>query len=176
MLPERFRNIFLEKVTGMADKQILTKESLAKYQAELENLKLVRRKEVAKKIQEAREQGDLSENAEYDAALEEQRDIEARIAEVDEIINNAEALDVCTIDNDKILLGRKCVVTDKATKKDLTFQIVDKSEIDVLKMKISYESPVGQALMYQPVGKEVKVETPGGTARYKIKQIIKAGE
>ena len=155
----------------MADKQILTKESLAKYQKELEELKVVTRKEIAQKIREAREQGDLSENAEYDAAMDEQRDIEARISELDDIINNAEILDESTIDFDKVHMGCKVTVTDKASKKDMTFQIVDKSEVNSLLMKISYESPIGKALMDKEVGDNVNVETPAGIIKYKVKEI-----
>ena len=158
----------------MADKQILTKESLAKYQKELEELKVVTRKEIAQKIKEAREQGDLSENAEYDAAKDQQRDIEARINELEEIISTAEILDESTIDFDKVHMGCRVVVTDKASKRDITFQIVDKSEVNSLQMKISYESPVGKALMNKEVGDNVSIETPGGTIKYKIKEIVKA--
>lgn len=160
----------------MADKQILTKESLAKYQKELEELKVVTRKEIAQKIKEAREQGDLSENAEYDAAKDQQRDIEARISELEEIISTAEILDESTIDFDKVHMGCRVVVTDKTSKRDFTFQIVDKSEVNSLQMKISYESPVGKALMNKEVGDNVNIETPGGTMKYKIKEIVKAAE
>lgn len=158
----------------MAEKQILTKESMEKYQRELEELKTVTRKEIAQKIKEAREQGDLSENAEYDAAKDEQRDIEARIDELEHIISTAEVFDESAIDYTKIHLGCKVTVTDTKTKKDLTFQIVDKSEVNALEGKISYDSPIGKALMDKSEGSEVVIEAPAGQLKYKVKTIVKA--
>ena len=158
----------------MSEKQILTKESMEKYQRELEELKTVRRKEIAQKIKEAREQGDLSENAEYDAAKDEQRDIEARIDELEQILSTAEVFDESAIDFTKIHLGCKVTVTDLASKKDLTFRIVDKSEVNALEGKISYDSPVGKALMDKAEGSEVIVEAPVGQIKYKVKSIVKA--
>ncbi len=157
----------------MADKQIFTKENLQKYQEELENLKVVKRKEIAQKIKEAREQGDLSENAEYDAAKDEQRDIEARINELEAIVANAEVIDETTVDYSKVHVGSKVTVVGK-DKKKFTFQIVDKSEVNTPQLKISYESPVGNALMHKGIGETVEVETPQGIAKYKIEKIIKA--
>ena len=158
----------------MAEKQIFTKENLAKYESELEELKVVRRKEIAQKIREAREQGDLSENAEYDAAKDEQRDIEARIEELEQIIANAEILDESTIDYTKVHVGCMVTVTDKSSKKDVNFFIVDKSEVNSLQMKISYESPVGKALLGKSTGDTAEVVTPAGTVKYKVKKIVKA--
>ena len=158
----------------MAEKQILTKENLEKYQAELDELKVVTRKEIAQKIKEAREQGDLSENAEYDAAKDEQRDIEARIEELEQIIANAEVIDESTVDYTKVHVGCIVTVTDKATKKDLKYKIVDKSEVNVLKAQISYESPVGAALMNKATGASVEVVTPTGVMKLKVKKIEKA--
>ena len=158
----------------MAEKQILTKESLEKYEKELEELKVVTRKEIAQKIKEAREQGDLSENAEYDAAKDEQRDIEARIEELEQIIANAEVIDESTIDYTKVHVGCAVTINDKQTKKDVTYFIVDKSEVDVLHGKISYESPVGRALMNKSMGDIVDVETPAGVLKFKVKKIVKS--
>lgn len=158
----------------MAEKQILTKENLAKYEAELEELKVVTRKEIAQKIKEAREQGDLSENAEYDAAKDEQRGIEARIEELESIIANAEILDESTIDYTKVHVGCDVTVVEKSTKREVTYHIVDKSEVDLLAGKISYESPVGGALMNKSTGDSVEVVTPAGVMKYKVKKIIKA--
>lgn len=155
----------------MAEKQILTKENLERYQAELEELKVVTRKEIAQKIREARDQGDLSENAEYLAAKDEQGDIEARIEELEQIIANAEVLDESTIDYTKVHVGCRVTITDKSLKKDVTYKIVDKSEVDVLKGQISYDSPVGAALMGKATGNSVEVETPAGAMKFKIKKI-----
>lgn len=158
----------------MAEKQILTKENLEKYQAELDELKIVTRKEIAQKIKEAREQGDLSENAEYDAAKDEQRDIEARIEELEHIIANAEVIDESTVDYTKVHVGCIVTVTDKTTKKDMKYKIVDKSEVNVLKAQISYDSPVGAALMNKATGASVEVTTPAGIMKFKVKKIEKA--
>ncbi|MGI6072298.1 MAG: transcription elongation factor GreA [Lachnospiraceae bacterium] len=155
----------------MAERQTLTKESLAKYEAELEHLKVVTRKEIAKKIREAREQGDLAENAEYDVAKDEQRDVESRIEELENIISNAEILDESSIDYTKIHIGCKVTVTDKLSKKDVVFNIVDKSEINSLTNRISYDSPIGKALMNKSVGDLVDVAIPSGTLKYKVKRI-----
>ncbi len=158
----------------MAEKQILTKENLAKYEAELEELKVNTRKEIAEKIKVAREMGDLSENAEYDAAKDEQREIEARIEELEQIIANAEILDESAIDYTKVHVGCQVTVTDKSTKKDTTYTIVDKSEVNSLELKISYESPVGKALMGKSTGDSVEVATPMGLMKMKVKKIVKA--
>ena len=99
------------------NKRILTKDSLARLQAELDELTVNRRREIAAKIKEARVQGDLSENAEYDAAKDEQRDIEARIEEIEEIIKNSEILDEKSINFDKIHVGSVVIIKDQSSKK-----------------------------------------------------------
>ena len=130
-----------------AKKNILTYEGLKNLEQELEDLKLVRRKEVAQKIKEAREQGDLSENAEYDAAKDEQRDIEARIEEVEKILKNAEVVDEDEVDLGKISVGCKVKVKDLEFDDELEFRLVGSTEANSLDNKISNESPVGQALI-----------------------------
>lgn len=156
----------------MADKQIFTKDSLEKLEAELEELKVVRRKDIAQKIKEAREQGDLSENAEYDAAKDEQRDIEARIEELEGIIKNAQVLDESTIDYSKVHVGSTVTVKERTgAKRVFTYKVVDTSEVNSREKKISYESPVGKALMGKEVGSNVDVETPGGIIKYKVTRI-----
>lgn len=156
----------------MADKQIFTKDSLEKLEAELEELKVVRRKDIAQKIKEAREQGDLSENAEYDAAKDEQRDIEARIEELEGIIKNAQVLDESTIDYSKVHVGSTVTVKERTgAKRVFTYKVVDTSEVNSREKKISYESPVGKALMGKEVGSNVDVETPGGIIKYKVTKI-----
>ena len=156
----------------MADKQIFKKDSFEKLEAELEELKVVRRKDIAQKIKEAREQGDLSENAEYDAAKDEQRDIEARIEELENIIKNAEVLDESTIDYSKIHVGSFVTVKERTgAKREITYKIVDTSEVNSREKKISYESPVGKALMGKEAGVNVDIETPGGILKYKITKV-----
>ena len=152
-------------------KNILTYEGLQKYENELEDLKVRKRKEVAQKIKEAREQGDLSENAEYDAAKDEQRDIEARIEELEKILKNAEVVDEDEVDTDKIGVGCKVRVLDVEFDEELEYKIVGSTEANSLQGKISNESPVGHALMGRAVGDVVDVETQAGTFQYKVLSI-----
>lgn len=155
-------------------KNILTYEGLKKLEDELHNLKVVRRKEVAGKIKEAREQGDLSENAEYDAAKDEQRDIEARIEEIEKILKNAEVVVEEEIDLDKISVGCKVKVFDCEFEEEMDFKIVGSTEANSLQGKISNESPVGRALLGAKVGDVVSVETQSGVIEYKVLEIQRA--
>lgn len=152
-------------------KTILTYEGLKKLEEELENLKVVKRKEVAGKIKEAREQGDLSENAEYDAAKDEQRDIEARIEELEGILKNAEVVVEDEVDFDKINVGCTVKVHDVTFDEDMEFKIVGSTEANSLEGKISNESPVGKALMGAHTGDVVEVEMPAGIMKYKVLEI-----
>ena len=152
-------------------KNILTYEGLKAYEEELENLKVVRRKEVAQKIKEARAQGDLSENAEYDAAKDEQREIEARIEELDKILKNAEVVVEDEVDTETISIGCKVKIRDMEFKEDLEYKIVGSTEANSLKGKISNESPVGKALIGAKKGETVKVETQAGVLKYKVLEI-----
>lgn len=152
-------------------KNVLTYEGLKAYEEELENLKVVRRKEVAEKIKEARAQGDLSENAEYDAAKDEQRDIEARIEELEKILKNAEVVVEEEVDLEKINIGCRVKIRDMEFKEDCEYKIVGSTEANSLKGKISNESPVGKALIGAKVGDTVKVETPAGICKYKVLEI-----
>ena len=157
----------------MADskKHILTYEGLKKYEDELQDLKIHRRQEIAQKIKEAREQGDLSENAEYDAAKDEQRDIEARIEELEKILKNAEVVVEDEVDLDKINIGCIVKILDVEYSEELEYKIVGSTEANSLKGKISNESPVGKALIGHKVGDTVEVETPAGVFAYKILEI-----
>ena len=156
----------------MADKKnILTYEGLKRYEDDLQNLKVVKRKEVAQKIKEAREQGDLSENAEYDAAKDEQRDIELRIEELEKLLKNAEVVVEDEIDLDKINIGCKVKVYDVDEDEEMEFKIVGSTEANSLQNKISNESPVGQALMGKKAGDVVDVETQAGVIQYKVLEI-----
>ena len=149
-------------------KRILTYTGLRALEEELENLKVVRRKEVAVKIREAREQGDLSENAEYDAAKDEQRDIEARIEELENILKNAEVVVEDEVDFDKINIGCKVRILDIEFNEELEYKIVGSTEANSLKGKISNESPVGKALIGKKKGDVVQVETQVGVLKYKV--------
>lgn len=156
----------------MAEKKhILTCAGLKQYEDELQDLKVNRRREIAAKIKEAREQGDLSENAEYDAAKDEQRDIELRIEELEKLLKNAEVVVEDEIDLDKINVGCKVKVFDLEYDEEMEFRIVGSTEANSLQNKISNESPVGQALIGKGVGDVVDVETQAGIIQYKVLEI-----
>ena len=143
----------------MADKKhILTYAGLKQYEDELQNLKVVRRKEVAQKIKEAREQGDLSENAEYDAAKDEQRDIELRIEELEKLLKHAEVVVEEEIDVNKINIGCKVKLLDVEYDEEMEFYIVGSTEANSLQNKISNEAPIGRALLGKKIGDVVSVE------------------
>ncbi len=156
----------------MAEKKnILTYAGLKQYEDELQNLKVFRRKEVAQKIKEAREQGDLSENAEYDAAKDEQRDIELRIEELEKLLKNAEVVVEDEVDLDKISVGCKVKVYEIDFDEEMEFRLVGSTEANSLQNKISNESPVGKALIGKKVGDIVDVETQVGVIQYKVLEI-----
>lgn len=152
-------------------KRLLTYAGLKKLEDELHDLKVNRRKEVAGKIKEAREQGDLSENAEYDAAKDEQRDIEARIEEIEKILKNAEVVVEDEVDVGKINVGCTVKVFDEEFEEEMEFKIVGSSEANSLQGKISNESPVGKALIGARVGETVTVETQAGEMQYQVLEI-----
>lgn len=154
-----------------AKKTLLTYTGLKKLEDELEDLKVVKRKEVAAKIKEAREQGDLSENAEYDAAKDEQRDIEARIEELEAILKNAEVVVEDEADTETINIGCTIVVYDREFEEEMEFKIVGSTEANSLQGKISNESPVGKALIGKKVGDVVAVETQAGVIEYEVRKI-----
>lgn len=158
----------------MADKEkknVITYEGVQELEKELEELKFVRRKEVAGKIKEAREQGDLSENAEYDAAKEEQAAIEARIEEIDKILKNVEVVTDEDNDTDKINIGSVITIKDVEFGDEFEYKLVGSTEADSLKGKISNESPVGIALIGKGIGDIVEVEAPAGAIKYEIVDI-----
>ena len=152
-------------------KTLLTQSGFKKLQDELEHLKVNRRKEIAEKIKEARAQGDLSENAEYDAAKDEQRDIEARIEELEKILKNVEVVDEEDVTADRIMIGSRVRIYDVEFEEELSYKIVGSTEANSIKGKISNESPVGKALMGAHVGDTVTVHTPAGESAYKVLEI-----
>ncbi len=154
-----------------SQKKILTYAGLQTLEDELEDLKVNQRREVAEKIKEAREQGDLSENAEYDSAKDEQRDIEARIEELEEILKNAEVVIDDDYDADSINVGCDVKVYDMTDDEEISFKIVGSTEANSLEGKISNESPVGKALIGKKVNDVVDVETQAGVMQYKVLQI-----
>ena len=149
-------------------KNVLTYEGLKKYEEELTDLKVNKRKEIADKIKEAREQGDLSENAEYDAAKDEQRDIEARIEELENLLKYAEVYVDEEATTDSVGIGSNVKVLDLEFDEELDFKIVGSTEANSLEGKISNESPVGAALLRKKVGDLVTVDTQMGPIQYRI--------
>lgn len=159
----------------MAEKKnIMTYEGLKKLEDELQNLKVVQRREIAQKIKEAREQGDLSENAEYDAAMDEQRDIEARIEQIEKILKNAEVVLEEEIDLNRISIGCVVRVLDIEYDEEEEYKLVGSSEASSLQNKVSNESPIGKALLGAQVGDVVEVEAPAGVVQYKVLSIQRA--
>ena len=153
----------------MAEKKtVLTYGGLKKLEEELQELKVVKRKEVAEKIKEARGQGDLSENAEYDSAKEEQAEIEARIANLEKMLRNAEVIDEEEITTDVISIGCKITLFDEEFKEDVEYTIVGSTEADPGKGRISNESPLGVVLIGKAVGERVEVSAPDGLVYYKV--------
>lgn len=156
-----------------AKKVVMTYDGLKKMEQELENLKTVRRKEVAEKIKEARGQGDLSENAEYDAAKEEQGEIESRIVQLENLLRNAEVIDEAVLKMDVVNLGSKVTVLDVEFDEEMEYTIVGSTEADPMNGRISNESPLGMALLGQKVGATVMADTPDGEVAFKILNIQK---
>lgn len=158
----------------MADKTVvLTYDGLRKLEDELNELKIVKRKEVAQKIKEARAQGDLSENAEYDAAKEEQAEVESRIAELEKLLKNATVIDEDQIDLEKVSVGCKVKLLDIEFDEEVVYTIVGSTEADPMSGLLSNESPVGVAILGAKVGETVAAETPNGDLEFKVLDIFR---
>ena len=155
-------------------KHIRTSKGMQALEDELQDLKVVKRKESAQKIKEAREQGDLSENAEYDAAKDEQRSIEAKIEELEKIIRNAEVIDESTFDKDTVSIGSTVRFYDEEFDEELEYRIVGSTESDIMKGLISNESPLGKALVGSKLGQEIEVESAEGVSKYRVLEISRS--
>ena len=152
-----------------AKKHLLTAQGLADLENELHDLEVNKRREISQKIAEARELGDLSENAEYDAAKDEQRDIETRIEQIKKILGNYELIkDDEEGDSTVISMGCKVRVKDMELKQEMEYKIVGSTEANILKNRISNESPIGKALIGAKEGETVKVASPSGIIKYKV--------
>jgi transcription elongation factor GreA len=152
-------------------KVYVTRERLSEIEAELQHLKFHARKEIAGKIAEARAQGDLSENAEYDAAREEQGLLELRIHKMEVMLMNSTIINEDDISIDKVGMLTKVRVLNKKTKKESTYQIVSAEDADFDTGKISASSPIGKALLNNVVGKSVQVKVPAGVLEFEILEI-----
>jgi transcription elongation factor GreA len=147
---------------------LLTAEGVHKLEQELEQLKGVKRREIAERLKVAREFGDLSENAEYEAAKNEQAFVEARIATLENLLRNARIVHDSEVDPRRVNLGTTVTLRDLASGEILEYTIVGSSEADPLNNRISYECPVGRAVFGQATGSTVEVRLPAGIARYEI--------
>jgi transcription elongation factor GreA len=155
----------------MADLNYLTKETLAQMRAELNILKTSGRAEIARQIAEAREKGDLKENAEYDAAKEAQGHHEAKIAHLESAIVSARVLDAKDIDISKVSVLSKVSVTNMGNKKTMVYQLVSEREADLKQGKISVTSPIGKGLLGKHIGEIAEVVTPGGALKFRVENI-----
>ena len=155
----------------MADLNYLTKETLAQMKEELNKLKTTGRAEIARQIAEAREKGDLKENAEYDAAKEAQGHHEARIAQLETAIVSARVIDAKDIDISKVSILSKVTVTNLGNKKTVVYQIVSEKEADLKLGKISVTSPIGKGLLGKHIGDIAEVTAPSGTFKFRIESI-----
>lgn len=152
-------------------KQVLSVEGYKKYEEELLYLKGVRRAEIAEKIKDAREQGDLSENAEYDAAKDEQREIEMRIDEIESILANSEVIDKSDYKKGTVGIGSHVKILDVKADEEIEYDIVGATEANSLGGKISNESPLGAALLGKKKGDEIEVKLARGSLKVKILKV-----
>ena len=151
--------------------QYVTKETLEQMKAELQKMKSVERPAASRAIAEAREKGDLKENAEYDAAKEAQGMLEAKIAQLEGQVATARIVDESTIDISKVTILTKVKVTNLNTKKQVTYQIVSEKEADLKQGKISVTSPIGKGLLGKHIGEVAEVTAPAGVLKFKVEDI-----
>lgn len=149
----------------------LTQKGYEKLQTELEHLKTIKRREVAKQLEKARALGDLSENAEYDAAKEAQAHLEKRIAELSDKLSRSRIIENENIPKDKIYIGAQVKLRDEDTQEEMEYFLVAPPEADYAQNKISIESPIGKALLGKKIGEIVKINVPAGTLTYNILDI-----
>ncbi len=157
----------------MAKPLVLTDEGLRRLENELEELKTVKRKEVAEKIKVALSFGDLSENSEYDEAKNEQAFVESRISQLEAMLKNVQVLDEEELSTDEVSVGCRVRVYDQEFEEELTYQIVGSTEADPNENKISDESPIGHGLLGHRAGDIVEIEVPAGMLHFEILEITK---
>jgi transcription elongation factor GreA len=149
----------------------VTKETLEQMKVELQHMKSVERPAASRAIAEAREKGDLKENAEYDAAKEAQGLLEAKINRMETELASARILDASTIDTSKVSILTKVTITNKATQKSVTYQIVSEKEADLKLGKISVTSPIGKGLLGKVIGDVTEVKVPAGVLKFQVEDI-----
>jgi transcription elongation factor GreA len=158
----------------MTEKEVfLTPEGLEKLEMELEEAKVVKRKEIADRIKQALAFGDISENAEYDQAKNEQAKLEERIAKLEAMLRNAVVIDDDEISTEIVTIGSRVIVLDIEFNEEMEYTIVGSAEADPFEGKISNESPMGKALLGRKVGDTVSVQAPDGVIKYKVKAIMR---
>ena len=150
----------------------ITVDGKLKVEEEIKNLKTIQRPKIINAISEARAHGDLSENAEYHAAKEEQGHNETKIMELEDLLSKAEAIDPSSLEGDDVKFGAKIVLVDADTDEEANYQIVGDIESDFKKKKISISSPLAKALIGKSVGDEVEVNTPGGGKSFEIIEVL----
>lgn len=150
----------------------MTKEGYEKLKSELDELKSKGRADAAKAIAEAREKGDLSENAEYDAAKDAQGMLEAKINELDKVMANARILDESQLDTSKVTILSTVRLMNKKVNKEISYTLVSKAESDLKQKKISVDSPIGQGLLGKKVGESAVISTPGGQIEFEVLEIF----
>ncbi|MEI6265959.1 MAG: transcription elongation factor GreA [Sphingobacteriia bacterium] len=155
----------------MSENMYVTKETFDKMREELHQMKSVDRPAASRAIAEAREKGDLKENAEYDSAKEAQGMLEAKIKQLEGMIANAKIVDTTTIDTSKVTILTKVTITNMATKKTVTYQLVGEKEADLKLGKISAASPIGKGLMGKVIGDVAEISAPNGVMKFKIEKI-----
>lgn len=155
----------------MAEELILTQEGYDKLQEELDDLKYVKRKELAERIKLAISYGDLKENSEYHSAKNDQAFMETRIIILEKTLNSARIVDSKQVSSTTVNVGSNVVLNDIEFAEKLEYQVVGPAEADVLNNKVSYESPLGKALMGKAVGDQVNVDAPMGIVKYKLLEI-----
>ena len=155
----------------MSSFNYVTKETLEKMQAELQRMKSVDRPAASKAIAEAKEKGDLKENAEYDAAKQAQGLLEAKIAHFDSMFANTRVIDESTIDTSKVSILTRVTLTNLDTKKQMTYQVVSENEADLKLGKISITSPIGKGLLGKKPGEIAEIKAPAGMLKFKIEKI-----
>ncbi len=153
------------------EKVPMTSDGLVRLEDELKNLKSVERPAVIRAISEAREHGDLSENAEYHAARERQSFIEGRIKELEDVVSRAEVIDISKLSGDTVRFGATVTVADEDTDEEQTYQIVGPHEADLKANRISVHSPIGKALIGKGMGDSIEVKAPGGSKFYEVVKI-----
>jgi transcription elongation factor GreA len=155
----------------MAQLTYLTKEGLQKLKDELKELKTVERPKISAQIAEARDKGDLSENAEYDAAKEAQGLLEMKIAKMEDLIANSRLIDETIIDNSKVFILSKVKIKNTANNMQFTYTLVAENEANLKEGKISVDSPIGKGLMGKAVGEKAEVKTPAGVMEFEVMDI-----